>query len=97
VRWYGKREAHDFPVPTFGKQGLEIDGQLIDPVGGLPLVSPYTSPDHMNRSGVLEHPELARSFPIMDDAVALESPTKAQGIAPEIAADDLKRPEGNHA
>src|SRR5438094_920160 len=41
VRWYGKTEAKDFPVPTFGKQGLELEGRLIDPVAGLPLISPY--------------------------------------------------------
>jgi len=42
MRWYGKRVAKDFSVPTFGKRGLEVDGKLIDPVGGLPLVSPTT-------------------------------------------------------
>lgn len=100
VRWYGKREAKDFPVPTFGKQGLEIDGKLVDPVGGLPLLSPYTSPhEGQQRSGELEHPELARQFPIMDEAVELESPYKAVGVAPEISVNDLKRPasEVDHA
>jgi NADH-quinone oxidoreductase subunit B len=91
VRWYGKREAKDFPVPAFGKQGLEIDGRLVDPVGGLPLVSAYNAPLHgEQRSGQIEHPELLRQFPIMDDSVELESPTKAIGVAPEIAADDLR-------
>jgi NADH-quinone oxidoreductase subunit B len=70
VRWYGKREAQDFPVPTFGKQGLEVDGRLIDPVGGLPLVSPYSTPDAgEQRSGRLEHPDQPRRFPIMDETV----------------------------
>jgi NADH-quinone oxidoreductase subunit B len=92
VRWYSKREAEDFPVPTFGKHGLELNGRLVDPVGGLPLVSPYRSPVHgEQRSGQLEHPEVVRQFPIMDDTVERVSPTKAVGIAPEIAADDLKR------
>jgi NADH-quinone oxidoreductase subunit B len=92
VRWYGKREAKDFPVPTFGKHGLELDGRLIDPVGGLPLVSPYNSPTAgEQRSGRIEHPELERFFPIMDDTVDLEGPNKAVGVAPEIAIDDLKR------
>ena len=92
VRWCGKREARDFPVPTFGKQGLEIDGKLIDPVGGLPLLSPFSSPmQGETRTGTIEHPEMARSFPIMDDSVELEGPNKAVGVAPEIAADDLKR------
>lgn len=47
VRWYGdgdKPQTEDFPIPEFGKHGLEIGGRLADPVGGLPLVSPYTSP-----------------------------------------------------
>jgi len=44
VRWYGQGEARDFAVPTFGASGLEVDGQLVDPVGGLPLISPYSSP-----------------------------------------------------
>lgn len=92
VRWYGKREAKDFPVPTFGKQGLEIDGKLIDPVGGLPLLSPYSSPmQGEERTGAIEHPELVRTFPIMDNSVQLEGPNKAVGVAPEIAAHDLKR------
>jgi NADH-quinone oxidoreductase subunit B len=92
VRWYGKTKAKDFPVPTFGKHGLEVDGKLIDPVGGLPLVSPYSSPlAGEERSGMIEHPEMTRQFPIMDDSVELESPNKAVGVAPEIAIDDLKR------
>lgn len=67
VRWYGKRESRDFPVPAFGKHGLEIDGQLIDPVGGLPLLSPFSAPqDGERRSGVLEHADVVREFPIMD-------------------------------
>jgi NADH-quinone oxidoreductase subunit B len=94
VRWYSRREAQDFPVPTFGKQGLEIDGKLVDPVGGLPLLSPYSTPlAGEQRTGQIEHPEMARQFPIMDDAVNLESPYKAVGISPEIAANDLKRKE----
>ena len=94
VRWYGRREAKDFPVPEFGKRGLELDGRLIDPVGGLPLVSPYSSPLHgEERTGRIEHPEMVRQFPIMDDSVELEAPTKAVGVAPEIAVDDLKRKE----
>jgi NADH-quinone oxidoreductase subunit B len=99
VRWYGKREAQDFPVPTFGKQGLEIDGKLVDPVGGLPLVSSYTAPLHgERRTGQIEHPEEVRHFPIMDDTVELETPHKAVGVAPEIAIDDLKRkPEVSRA
>src|ERR1041384_4538987 len=76
VRWYGKGErpqTSDFPVPTYGKQGLEINGTLVDPVGGLPLTSPYTSPTAGERkSGTIEHPEIARSFPIMDATVELE-------------------------
>jgi NADH-quinone oxidoreductase subunit B len=92
VRWYGKREAKDFPVPEFGKRGLEIDGKLVDPVGGLPLVSPYSSPLAGEvRTGQIEHPEMIRHFPIMDDSVEREAPNKATGVAPEIAADDLKR------
>jgi NADH-quinone oxidoreductase subunit B len=92
VRWYGKREAQDFPVPTFGKQGLEIDGRLVDPVGGLPLISSYSAPLHgEQRTGQIEHPQEVRHFPIMDDTVELETPHKASGVAPEIAIDDLKR------
>jgi NADH-quinone oxidoreductase subunit B len=92
VRWYSRHEAKDFPVPTFGKYGLEVDGKLIDPVGGLPLVSAYSSPLAGEvRTGQIEHPELVRQFPIMDDAVDLEAPNKAVGISPEIAANDLKR------
>jgi NADH-quinone oxidoreductase subunit B len=72
VRWYGTREAHDFPVPTFGARGLEIDGKLVDPVGGLPLLSPYSSPNHgEQRSGALEHPDVPRQFPIMDEALTV--------------------------
>ncbi|MEN9937092.1 MAG: hypothetical protein RLZZ387_3671 [Chloroflexota bacterium] len=93
VRWYGKREAKDFPVPTFGARGLEIDGKLVDPVGGLPLLSPYSRPGlDERRSGEIEHPEVPRQFPIMDDTVALDSPARARGVAPEIAADDLRQP-----
>ncbi|NJK81010.1 MAG: NADH-quinone oxidoreductase subunit B [Chloroflexaceae bacterium] len=95
VRWYGNdkpRAMEDFPVPTFGKQGLEIDGTLVDPVGGLPLVSPYTSPEHgEQKTGQLEHPEIERYFPIMDPTVELENALKASGVSPEIAANDLKR------
>ncbi|MEI8167263.1 MAG: hypothetical protein WCG26_12835, partial [Chloroflexales bacterium] len=77
-----------------GAQGLEIDGQLMDPVGGLPLVSAYTSPMRGEvKSGRIEHPEIVRHFPIMDATVELEHAMKAKGIAPEIAADDLKRDE----
>lgn len=99
MRWYGKTESVDFPVPTFGAQGLEIDGNLVDPVGGLPLLSAYTSPKHgETRSGLIEHPQAARWFPIMDDRVERRSPEQAVGVAPEIAADDLKRPsEGANA
>jgi NADH-quinone oxidoreductase subunit B len=92
VRWYGKREAREFPVPTFGKHGLYIDGKLVDPVGGLPLVSPYSSPLFgEQRSGQLELPEIVRQFPIMDETIELETPHKASGASPELAADDLKR------
>jgi NADH-quinone oxidoreductase subunit B len=91
VRWYGRREAKEFAVPTFGKRGLEVDGRLVDPVGGLPLVSPYSSPlQGEQRTGRIEHPELVRQFPIMDDTVELETPHKAVGVAPEIAIDDLR-------
>ena len=95
LRWYGKGEKpqmHDFPVPTFGAMGLEVDGKLVDPVGGLPLLSPYTSPENgEHKSGQLEHPQIARRFPIMDPAIELESALKARGMSPEIAANDLKR------
>lgn len=92
VRWYGKREAKDFAVPTLGQRGLEIDGRLVDPVGGLPLISPYSSTQQgEGRTGIIEHAELARQFPIMDDTVELEAPNKAAGISPELAANDLKR------
>src|SRR6266540_3536132 len=92
VRWYGKHEAKEFPVPTFGKQGLELEGKLVDPVGGLPLVSAFSSPlEGERRTGQIEHPQETRQFPIMDDAVELETPYKAVGVAPEIAADDLRR------
>ncbi len=99
VRWYGKHEAKEFPVPAFGKQGLELDGKLVDPVGGLPLVSAFSSPlEGERRTGQIEHPEETRQFPIMDDAVELETPYKAVGVAPEIAADDLRRkPEVSRA
>lgn len=97
VRWYGtgdRPQIDDFPVPTFGAQGLEIDGRLVDPVGGLPLVSPYSSPeDGERKTGVLEHPQVVRRFPIMDPTVELEHVLKARGVAPEIAANDLKRKE----
>jgi NADH-quinone oxidoreductase subunit B len=99
MRWYGKGarpQTSDFAVPTFGAQGLEIDGKLIDPVGGLPLLSPYTSPTAgETKSGRIEHPELERSFPIMDPSVELENALKASGISPELAANDLKR-RGEH-
>jgi NADH-quinone oxidoreductase subunit B len=99
LRWYGKAESKEFPVPTFGAQGLEVNGQLVDPVGGLPLVSAYTSPSHGEyKSGAIEHPEQVRQFPIMDSSVELEHARKATGVAPEIAADDLKRKaEGGRA
>jgi NADH-quinone oxidoreductase subunit B len=97
VRWYGKGEkpqTSDFPVPEFGKQGLEVDGKLIDPVGGLPLLSPFTPPAQgETKSGRIEHPEIPRQFPIMDPAVELEHALKAKGTSPEIAANDLKRSE----
>jgi NADH-quinone oxidoreductase subunit B len=95
VRWYGagdRAQTTDFPVPTFGMQGLEVAGKLVDPVGGLPLLSPFTSPTQGEvKSGRIEHPELVRQFPIMDASVELESPMKAVGTSPEIAANDLKR------
>ncbi len=101
VRWYGKGErpqSQDFPVPSFGAQGLELDGKLVDPVGGLPLVSPFTSPlQGEQKSGRLEHPEVVRHFPIMDPTVELEHALKAVGVSPEIAANDLKRKESDHA
>ncbi len=97
VRWYGqgdRPQTSAFPVPTFGAKGLEVDGVLVDPVGGLPLLSPYTAPTQgEQKSGRLEHPEIARHFPIMDASVELEHANKAIGVAPEIAADDLKRNE----
>ena len=63
-------------------------------VGGLPLVSPYSSPLHgEQRTGKIEHPEMVRQFPIMDDSVELIAPNKAAGVAPEIEIDDLKRKE----
>jgi NADH-quinone oxidoreductase subunit B len=95
VRWYGdgdRPQTEDFPVPEFGKHGLDVDGRLVDPVGGLPSLSAYTSPEHGEyRSGQLEHPEVVRHFPIMDSTVELENALKAQGTSPEIAANDLKR------
>jgi NADH-quinone oxidoreductase subunit B len=97
VRWYGdgdRPQTEDFPVPEFGKYGLDVDGRLVDPVGGLPSLSAYTSPEHGEyRSGQLEHPEVVRHFPIMDSSVELENALKAQGTSPEIAANDLKRPK----
>ncbi len=97
VRWYGqgdRPQTEDFPVPEFGKHGLDIEGRLVDPVGGLPLVSPYTSPEHGEyRSGQIEHPEVARYFPIMDAHVELDNIMKARGVSAEIAANDLKRKE----
>ncbi|NJP05154.1 MAG: NADH-quinone oxidoreductase subunit B [Chloroflexaceae bacterium] len=101
VRWYGKGQrpqTEDFVVPTFGKKGLEVDGRLVDPVGGLPLVSPYTSPSQGEyKSGRIEHPEIVRHFPIMDSTVELDHALKASGISPEIATNDLKRKEDEHA
>ena len=92
VRWYGKRKSQEFPVPTYGKLGLNINGELADPVGGLPLVSPYSSPEAgETRTGTIEHPQTERYFPIMDETVELEHPQKAKGMSPEIAANDLKR------
>lgn len=95
VRWYGtgaKPQTEDFPVPEYGPDGLNVAGKLADPVGGLPLVSPYTAPTQGEyKSGRLEHPEIARAFPIMDPTVELENAMKAVGVAPEIAANDLKR------
>lgn len=95
VRWYGagdRPQTSDFPVPSFGMQGLDVDGKLVDPVGGLPLLSSYTSPSRGEvKSGRIEHPEMVRQFPIMDASVELESATKAVGTSPEIAANDLKR------
>ncbi len=95
VRWYGsgnRPQTDDLPVPTYGAAGLELDGRLVDPVGGLPLISPYTSPETGEvRSGQLEHPEVPRQFPIMDETIELESILQARGIAPEIAANDHKR------
>jgi NADH-quinone oxidoreductase subunit B len=68
VRWYGKREGHDYAVPTFGAQGLEIDGKLVDAVGGLPMLSPLHGPGHGNeRTGTLEHGDIIRLFPLMDE------------------------------
>lgn len=101
VRWYGKGErpqVTDFPIPAFGAQGLEIEGRLVDPVGGLPLVSPYTSPTQGEyKSGQIEHPEVVRLFPIMDASVELDNALKATGVSPEIAANDLKRKEESGA
>lgn len=94
VRWYGKGnrpQTTDFPVPTYGAQGLEIEGVLADPVGGLPLMGPYTSPSQgEQRIGIFEHPEVERLFPIIDPTVAKENDLKAVGVSPEIEADDLK-------
>ncbi len=97
VRWYGdgdRPQTEDFPVPEYGAHGLNLEGRLVDPVGGLPSVSPYTSPEHGEyRSGQIEHPEVVRHFPIMDDRVELENALKAHGVSAEIAANDLKRKE----
>jgi NADH-quinone oxidoreductase subunit B len=94
VRWYGKGDrpqTKDFPIPGYGKQGLELEGKIADPVGGLPLVSPYSSPhEGEQKRGVLEHPEVERFFPIMDATVELENALKASGISTEIEHDDLK-------
>jgi NADH-quinone oxidoreductase subunit B len=94
VRWYGKGDkpqTTDFPIPTYGAQGLELDGNLVDPVGGLPMVGPYTSPPQGERKeGLFEHPEVERMFPIMDPTVPLEHERKAAGVSPEIESDDLK-------
>jgi NADH-quinone oxidoreductase subunit B len=58
-------------------------------------MSAYTSPEHGEyRSGEIEHPQVVRHFPIMDNEVELENALKARGIAPEIAANDLKRRNG---
>lgn len=101
VRWYGKGERPqmiDFPVPDFGGQGLELEGKLVDPVGGLPLVSPYTAPEFgEEKSGRIEHPEVTRMFPIMDPTVELEHTLKAVGVSPELKANDLKRKEVSNA
>jgi NADH-quinone oxidoreductase subunit B len=84
VRWYGKQEAKDFPIPTFGRQGLEIDGRLVDPVGGLPLLSPYSSPNHgERRTGLLEHPDVPRQFPVMDERMAPEAAVEVGDDAAE--------------
>lgn len=96
VRWYNDeatpQATEDYPVPQFGAQGLELNGTLADPVGGLPLVSPYTSPSHGEyKSGDLEHPEIPRHFPIMDPTVELENALQAKGMSAELAANDLKR------
>jgi len=94
VRWYGKGnrpQTTDFPVPTFGAHGLEVEGRTIDQVGGLPLVSPYTSPLYGEvKSGLLEHPEVTRLLPIADSTIALETVLKAKVLAPEAK-------EENHA
>jgi NADH-quinone oxidoreductase subunit B len=94
VRWYGKDDrpqTKDFPIPAYGRKGLELDGELVDPVGGLPLVAPYTSPPQgEQKMGQIEHPEVVRLFPIMDPTVDLEHAQKARGISPEIESDDLK-------
>ena len=73
VRWYGKRESHDFAVPDYGAHGLEVNGQLIDPVGGLPLLSPYRPTTQLEgRTGDVEHADQPRQFPIMDEHMQLE-------------------------
>ncbi len=94
VRWYGKGDkpqTTDFPIPSYGAQGLELEGNLVDPVGGLPMIGPYTSPPQgERREGLFEHPEMERMFPIMDPTVSLEHERKAAGVSPEIESDDLK-------
>lgn len=70
VRWYGKGarpQTQDFPVPTYGPHGLEIEGKLVDPVGSLPLISAYNSPkEGEQKRDQIEHPELVRVFPDME-------------------------------
>ncbi|KAB8145087.1 NADH-quinone oxidoreductase subunit B [Chloroflexia bacterium SDU3-3] len=92
VSWYGKSTPKDIVIPTWGAHGLEVDGKLIDAVGGLPLISPLSGPTKGDeRTGVIEHPQEPRAFPIMDERVQLVAPHQAAGLAPELAADDLKR------
>lgn len=82
VRWYGQQEAFDYPVPTFGKQGLEVDGQLVDPVGGLPLLSPYDRGER--RTGQIEHADVPRQFPMMDERL---EPRAADVEQPDAVAE----------